>query len=205
MPDTCLKLPWRIITDGSRQFLDVMIKVSLDGANRNEANGRMWTASLGRSARIRGCCTAIHGHPELELAVMRLYQTTKDPEHLAFARVPPLFSRSASAGSGRERELFHLRGQAASGRGRPSHSGEHLLPDVSTVMLPGLTAGTTSLTRLCTSRTRSLATRSGATVPQHCGSRPRRASFLTDAERLFHGPVDHKMYATGGLGTEPGE
>lgn len=25
------------------------------------------------------------GHPELELAVMRLYQTTKDPEHLAFA------------------------------------------------------------------------------------------------------------------------
>lgn len=28
--------------------------------------------------------------------------------------------------------------------------------------------------------------------------------FLNDAERLFMDAVDHKMYATGGLGTEPG-
>lgn len=81
-------LAWYLCS-GTRQFLDVMIKVrihekrsGIETQADEPKNVRLLMASFGpEDGQIRGYC----GHPELELAMFRLYDVTRDPHHLAFA------------------------------------------------------------------------------------------------------------------------
>lgn len=71
---------------GSRQFLDCMIKVG----DSSGMVGQLLTRHQYVDCFIKhfgpnpGQLHGYPGHPELELAVLRLYSVTKDPKHLAF-------------------------------------------------------------------------------------------------------------------------
>ncbi|WVF71045.1 hypothetical protein IAT40_005842 [Kwoniella sp. CBS 6097] len=57
---------------GSRQFLDIMLK-----------NVECWMRDIGPN---EGQLHAYPGHPELELAMLRLYARTRDPRHFEFGK-----------------------------------------------------------------------------------------------------------------------
>lgn len=75
---------------GSRQFLDIMIRVRYNSPgpeisvwSTDQQNIDCYIELFGPNEnQLHG----YPGHPELELAVLRLYARTKDPRHLAFGR-----------------------------------------------------------------------------------------------------------------------
>ncbi|KAG8875545.1 hypothetical protein FRB97_005014 [Tulasnella sp. 331] len=162
---------------GSRQFIDVMIKnvdcfIKHFGPEPDQLHG-------------------YPGHPELELATMRLYAVTKDPKHLAFAKYllsargvkrddqdgKTYFVHEADT----RKDLVHgLTMDGLDDRGQTYNQSHLPLHDQNAIL--GHSVRAFYLT----------------TAAADFGG-----PYLDDAKRLFNDAVDNKMYVTGGFGTEP--
>ncbi|ORY23683.1 hypothetical protein BCR39DRAFT_472930 [Naematelia encephala] len=161
---------------GSRKFLDCMIKYinllsTMFGPGKNQLHG-------------------YPGHPELELAVLRLYSETKDPRHYAFGKYlvaargvkePDLGGRTYFVWEAQERRkdtFYHATMESMDdGRYHLTHAPLHQQDTIlgHSVRALYLVTATADLS----------------------------GPFLRDAKRLWTDCVDNKMYPTGGAGSEP--
>lgn len=129
------------------------------------------------------------GHPELELAMVRLYSRTRDPKHLAFARYlletrgvvePDLGNRPFFVWEAEQRQnAFHYRtmNDLSDGRYAQWHA-----PLKNQKTIVGHAVRAMYL----------------VTAAADLGD-----DFLEAARRLWNDAVDSKMYPTGGVGSDP--
>jgi DUF1680 family protein len=132
---------------------------------------------------------AYPGHPEIELAVLRLYQVTKDKKHLDFAQY--LLDER-----GRRRE-------DQDGLAYFSHEARERKDEVYPATMSGLDKFSYSQAHATLHEQDDILGHSVralylTTAAADCGGQ-----HLDDAKRLWTDCVDRKMYATGGIGTEP--
>ncbi|WWC63757.1 uncharacterized protein I303_106362 [Kwoniella dejecticola CBS 10117] len=160
---------------GSRQFIDVMIKnincfIKHFGPNKDQLHG-------------------YPGHPELELAVLRLYSFTKDPKHLAFAKY-----------------LLEARGVSTEDQGGEPYfvweakqrKDNILPPTIDTIYDVWYHQAHKPIHDQEAILGHSVRAFYLMTAAADLGGQ-----FLDDAKRLWSDAVDNKMYATAGFGTEP--
>ncbi|RKU40428.1 hypothetical protein DL546_003015 [Coniochaeta pulveracea] len=160
---------------GSRRFLDIMIK-------NVECFMKVFGPGVGRRP-------GYPGHPEFELAVLRLYSVTKDPRHFAFAEYM-LSARGTSPKALDDQQFFmweaDQRNDSAYGCWMKSkddlayHQAHLPLHEQDAIL--GHSVRAMYLLTAC-------ADIGGA--------------FLEDAKRLWAQATEKKMYVTGGFGSEP--
>ncbi|KAK8861777.1 hypothetical protein IAR55_002600 [Kwoniella newhampshirensis] len=159
----------------SRQFLDVMIRyvecfMKAFGSGKDQLHG-------------------YPGHPELELAVLRLYNLTHDPRHLEFGRY-----------------LLEARGVK-----REEYGGETYFVHEAEVRKDPITSFNLSSTKDMAYNQSHLPIHDQDAILGHSvrafylytACADLGGGFLEDAKRLLTDAVDNKMYVTGGFGTEP--
>ncbi|ORY29330.1 hypothetical protein BCR39DRAFT_559136 [Naematelia encephala] len=160
---------------GSRQFLDVMIKC-ID----------CFIAQFGPDpSKLHG----YPGHPELELAVLRLYSLTKDQKHLDFARY--LLSARGVKREDQNGETYFV----AEAKRREKETGGSIMEDEFDM--------TYNQSHLPLHDQDAILGHSVRALYLTTAAADIGGDFLQDAERLWTDCVDNKMYATGGIGTEP--
>lgn len=160
---------------GKRQFLDVMIRyvdcfMHHFGPNSDQLHG-------------------YPGHPELELAVLRLYAVTYDPKHLAFGKY-----------------LLEARGVK-----REDQNGQHYFvyeckvrqDEVLPSTMESLDDQSYNQSHLPLHEQDAILGHSVRAFYLYTAAADLGGKFLDDAKRMWADAVDNKMYATGGLGTEP--
>jgi DUF1680 family protein len=159
----------------TRQLLDVMIR-----------NVDFWIKHLGRGkGQLRAYC----GHPEMELAVLRLYAFTKDPRHFEFGQY--LLSERGYSGPDTNGKSF-FRYEADDLRRDIIY--HHQMFDLDHLSYVQAHQPLHDQKDILGHSVRALYL---LTAAADCGG-----PFLADATRLWKDCVDHKMYATGGIGTE---
>ncbi|KAJ9097606.1 hypothetical protein QFC21_004640 [Naganishia friedmannii] len=160
---------------GSRRFLDVMIKYV-----------ECFMRHVGpKEGQLHG----YPGHPELELAVLRLYAVTQDPKHLAFGQ-------------------YLL---AARGVKREDQGGNHYFVHEARVRddalhyhtMDSLEDQSYNQSHLPLHDQNAILGHSVRALYLTTAAADLGGEFLDDAKRLFKDAVDSKMYVTGGFGSEP--
>ncbi|ORX35416.1 hypothetical protein BD324DRAFT_632751 [Kockovaella imperatae] len=131
------------------------------------------------------------GHPELELAVSRLYHVTGDPKHLAFATY--LLEARGSKPADMDGESYFV-WEAKHRRG-----GDTGVPQT----MDKLTDLTYSQAHDTLHNQTEILGHSVRAFYLTTGAADVGGEFLKDAKRLLHDATTRKMYVTGGFGTEP--
>ncbi|WWC89637.1 uncharacterized protein L201_004562 [Kwoniella dendrophila CBS 6074] len=160
---------------GSRQFLDVMIRnvdcfINHFGPDQSQLHG-------------------YPGHPEFELAILRLYNFTKDQKHFNFAKY--LLEARGVTRDDQDGETFFV--WEAKQRNDPV-----LPPTMDTLDDVWYHQAHKPIHEQEDVLGHSVRAFYLLTAAADLGG-----SFLNDAKRLWTDAVDNKMYATGGFGTEP--
>ncbi|WRT69314.1 uncharacterized protein IL334_006298 [Kwoniella shivajii] len=160
---------------GSRQFIDIMIKnvecfIKHFGPDKSQLHG-------------------YPGHPEFELAILRLYNFTKDPKHLKFAEY-----------------LLQARGVEREDQGGDNYfvyeakqRDDHIVPPTMDTIYD-VWYGQAHKPIHDQEEIRGHSVRAFYLLT---GAADLGGDFLEDAKRLWADAVDNKMYVTGGFGTEP--
>ena len=160
---------------GSRQFLDVMIR-----------NIDCYIQNIGPK---EGQLHAYPGHPEIELAVLRLYKVTQDQRHLDFAHY-----------------LLSERGQKRDdqeGLSYFSYEARQRKDEIYPHTMSGLDEFSYAQAHAPLHDQQDILGHSVRALYLTTAAADYGGQFLEDAKRLWADCVDKKMYATGGIGTEP--
>ena len=162
---------------GSRRFLDCMVRyvdLMMDtfGPGPNQLHG-------------------YSGHPELELAVSRLYHVTKDPRHLAFATY--LLEARGTKAADMDGESYFI--WEAKQRRDNDQVVAGTMDEVSDLWYHQAHEPLHEQQAILGHSVRAFYL---ITAAADIGG-----PFLDDARRLLHDATSRKMYVTGGFGTEP--
>lgn len=160
---------------GSRQFLDVMIK-NIDCFRKHLGPG---------PNQLHG----YPGHPELELAVLRLYAVTNDPKHLDFAQY--LLSERGVTRPEQNNLSYYL------------YEAQVRKDEVYPHTMNGLEGVDYHQAHLPLHEQDAILGHSVRALYLTTAAADLGGDFLDDAKRLFDDATKKKMYVTGGLGTEP--
>nr|XP_018259402.1 uncharacterized protein I303_08330 [Kwoniella dejecticola CBS 10117]OBR81560.1 hypothetical protein I303_08330 [Kwoniella dejecticola CBS 10117] len=160
---------------GSRQFLDAMIK-----------NIDSWIREVGPN---KGQMHAYPGHPELELAVLRLASLTKDPKHQEFGHY--LLSERGQKRADLDNKQYF------------SDSSYRLAHEAKWKRADDIPQHRYHQAHLPLHEQNDILGHSVRAMYLTTGAADLGGSFLDDAKRLFDDAVDNKMYVIGGFGSEP--
>ncbi|OCF42828.1 hypothetical protein I317_03305 [Kwoniella heveanensis CBS 569] len=160
---------------GSRQFLDIMLR-----------NVECWMRDIGPN---EGQIHAYPGHPELELAMLRLFDRTKDPRHFDFAKY--LITERGKKRDDLGGDSFFVYERKK--RNDPHHG----------MNMDHVDDITYNQSHAPLSEQDSIVGHSVRALYLTTAAADLGGEGLTYAKRMWDDAVDNKMYVVGGFGSEP--